>query len=284
MTIYEYGESIMKKIIGSPLKNKTFVCATDTYTSDTIDSMFVKMKDIVSNTVSVKHIDENKKLITDTSGNTYVLATEKLITKNNIEYRPTSLMRFMLTRTFTKDCLYVNENNEVIDIINGALKDITNYSLVPQINFEEEYKLNGNLAAEVMKSMIEDKFRPNNIIGNVLNYVIPYKPITDPTLLSDLFNQNGNEFLKIMHKYKSLTKYFTEYCDIKFGILFGNNQKEYVGPKINDSIRHTDDFEIRVDEMRLNDVIEAMDERVQQILRPDQVHAAPAENELGLIE
>lgn len=221
MQIFESGESVAKKVQGGNLAYNTYACMSESSTEN-MDEAFQYMKNYLSFTLSFKIVSENIESysVKLENGDEYTLCHERMFESNKmLKCVPSNILRHIISRPFTKDCLYYDEEGQVVDLTTKAKKDVGNYAIRLNLGFITEFENNPDIILDILKGVIFDRYKMYGDIEDYFcgNYRIPQKRLTNKNgILEQLFDHNSKQMLMILEKYLGLHRYFYDYMRLKF--------------------------------------------------------------------
>lgn len=227
MKIYESGISARKKCLGQKAKFKTYVCVLDEVYGLTLNQAFDVMVAELGSQLSFPLIKKDFTSLTVTieDGTQYQLAHEIVLTKTGVETVPSNLLRYIFSRLFTIDALYIDEDDQFVDLTQKAANHIHNGYLDTSIK-KTIFEYQPELLVEVFrfKKQYEGKeHNGDNLCGELANILCEFTPkrlLNNFEPLTQLIEKHGSRLVDEMCSYDSVKRYLTQTCGMKTRVTF----------------------------------------------------------------
>lgn len=303
MEIYEIGQTVLSRITGGSKSNKNtkktnYVCILDD-TQQSLSSAYCKMLQELSKTEDIISSDMDK-LLVSTPNKNYTLAHERIFKKGKEICIPSNLLRYIYTRNFNIDTLYIDKNNEIVDITN-SLSEINHSELRAIIPFNEAITCNNEILFKALYLRLFMGYSfANNIEFFLVNFPETVKPLSGTSFY---FNKilkaegfNGlHKINKYMHYYSGLERYIKDFSGLDVSATFTPTEQAVVNYKnAIDKMENNKKFdEIRQQNSEINGIGPMIPSRVQrttpdqlpQSMRaepiPEQAQSIPNPNNIG---
>jgi hypothetical protein len=233
-TLYEQGESVAKKVLRKSTRCKTYAYVADE--SDNIAKAFGEMLDYVTANAneSIIKVDEVNLTVTVSGGNEYSLCHEVVDDKKNLK-KPCNIIRYVSLKIYTKDSLYIDENNEVIDVTHRGINDLSNNCVGFVQGFNETVGRYPNIIPEILLNWLG--YGTNDISSDISRNIseIPEStPCFDTTTASAKNLLDYKIAFRLMNNLsdRSMTyNYLTKRCGLTFNCSFNPSTEPLPKPK-----------------------------------------------------
>lgn len=230
MKIIEAGLSVAYRVLNGHNngKTKTYVCVPED-TQKPLMHLFKEMQEEVIGLSNIDSIDEDRlTVISKNKQITYTLSHEVIIDNNfNKTVLPSNLLRYLYSRVFSIETLYIGDHNEIIDL-RDASTDAVNRNLVPITNYKNLLIGDYNTLLTTLDLWYLKNYRPSTQVEDILYETIPYlvEPInSDNKMFKYILESIDTSLLKNkIGGYPFLDVYFNKVCGLKFEVVFKPEQ------------------------------------------------------------
>jgi hypothetical protein len=233
-TLYEQGESVAKKVLRKSTRCKTYAYVADE--SENIAKAFGEMLEYVTTNAdeNIIKVDEANLTITVSGGNEYSLCHEIVDDKKNFK-KPCNIIRYVSLKIYTKDSLYIDENNEVIDVTHRGINDLSNNCVGFVQGFNETVGRYPNIIPEILLNWLG--YGTNDISSDISRNI---SEIPESTPCFDITTASAKNLLdykiafRLMNNLsdRSMTyNYLTKRCGLTFNCSFNPSTEPLPKPK-----------------------------------------------------
>lgn len=227
MKIYEYGASVEAKVIGRTFRVKkptNFVCVFEEHKQKDTEEYFALMRqELTAKGIEiVKEIPELL-LVVASNGDEYSLSHEKTVTDDGIKRKHSNILRFIYSLNFTKDAVYIDKDNQYVDLTGVGLKDIRNRKSRCISTFSAEVKVNPDIWAEVIYNYIIYGYSfPGEVHGFARSKdILKLPPLEDKKgLLGICLKERMGDTLHFIKEYSLLQQYLEDVCGMEVCVMF----------------------------------------------------------------
>jgi len=224
MKIYEAGHSVANRVVHKLNKTNNYICSFEQETTAPIDHTFLEMqKSLEQGGFNIVTIDNKTYTVTDSRGDTYTLIHERKFTaKDEVECVNSNILRYIFTRPFTRDCLFVNDDGEITDLTHRALHHVEEQRIATQTNFADEIRCNNDIILQCVDFLVSERYRMDDrIIETFFGTLRTTQRINaEHPLLKKMLNDNTQRFLRVISDYGGLQDYFYKTCGMTIGLNF----------------------------------------------------------------
>lgn len=147
------------------------------------------------------------------------------------EVKPSNILRHMCTRNFRFQNLYLDGNNNLVDITEHAVRDINNRVLIPQINLKTAARYNENVIIDTIFMKIARGYMISNIHSKDLfeqDYYYANRIDCEDVRIKELCERKTSGFFRFLCANPKLEEYFIIRCGLKFKVEYVQAKKSSI--------------------------------------------------------
>lgn len=225
MISYEYGYSVYRREIGEMPEYKSLVIIDEFFNDESLEQSFQRMKEFVSKKEDIMVVDD-KNLTVRTLDNLYTLALDKTFdAKDNLIVKQGNIIRHIMSQDFTRDCLYIDENGQTVDLTGRAKKDIGKSILTCQFNPRLNYLTNPRILSQYLDSKFFGRERIDDNLSDLVYRESPRYYFEDKALIERIFVNNGEKFIMLLRENLELNSYFYRFNGLSYSPYFNERQE-----------------------------------------------------------
>jgi len=132
------------------------------------------------------------------------------------------ILRHIYSQPFTKDCLYLDADEHIVDLTGVAQRDITGNRINSIKSFAELVASDPNNLIELIEYYVCKGWGlgPQLEIALQASNMPPQRPITDVARFTQLMNSNMQGILDFINHHRALRTYFYDYLGMQTVVTF----------------------------------------------------------------